>query len=275
MPLRTRLRIHLYSICWNEAAMLGFFFRHYDPWVSRYVFYDDGSTDGTLDILAAHPRVEIRRFQRSVPDSFVLSMQELQNDVWRESRGAADWVVITAVDEHLHHPRLVPFIEACHAAGVTAIPALGYQMVADAFPPPDTDLCRSLTLGAPHAPMSKLSLFRPDRLARTNFGRGRHRARPTGRVTFPERDELMLLHYKYLGEGYTAARHALLATGLGARDQASGWGGHYTAESRRLAREFAGFRAAAVDIADPGHEPWRDHREPRWWRADPDRQDDG
>jgi len=25
-PLATRLRIHLYTICWNEAAMLGFFF---------------------------------------------------------------------------------------------------------------------------------------------------------------------------------------------------------------------------------------------------------
>ena len=29
--------------------MLAFFFRHYDPWVDRYVIYDDGSTDGSLE----------------------------------------------------------------------------------------------------------------------------------------------------------------------------------------------------------------------------------
>ena len=40
--------------------MLGFMFRNYDDLVQRYVVYDDGSTDGSLDILAAHPKVEIR-----------------------------------------------------------------------------------------------------------------------------------------------------------------------------------------------------------------------
>ena len=38
--------VHLYTICWDEADMLGFFFRHYDSWVDRYVIYDDGSTEG-------------------------------------------------------------------------------------------------------------------------------------------------------------------------------------------------------------------------------------
>jgi hypothetical protein len=267
----TRLNVHLYSVLWNEAAMLGFFFRHYDPWVSRYVFFDDGSTDGTLDILAAHPRAEVRRFERSVEGSFVASMQELQNRIWQESRGQADWVVITAVDEHLHHPRLIPFLEASHDAGVTAIPALGYQMVADEFPGPETLLCRDLTRGAPHAPMSKLSLFRPDRLARTNYGKGRHRARPTGRVVLPERDELMLLHYKYLDPAYTAGRHALLATGLGDLDRKNGWGGHYfRTDERRMDREFQTYKALAVDIAHPGYQPWRDHAEPRWWREPPE-----
>lgn len=55
-----RPEVHLYSICWNEAHMLEFFFRHFDPVVSRYVFYDDGSSDGTLEILGRHPRTEIR-----------------------------------------------------------------------------------------------------------------------------------------------------------------------------------------------------------------------
>jgi len=50
---------HLDAICWNDAAMLPYFFRHYDPWVDRYVFYDDGSIDDTLALLANHPRAAV------------------------------------------------------------------------------------------------------------------------------------------------------------------------------------------------------------------------
>ena len=46
-------RVHLYTVCWDEADMLGFFFRHYDPFVERYVVYDDGSTDGTPERIRA------------------------------------------------------------------------------------------------------------------------------------------------------------------------------------------------------------------------------
>ena len=260
-------RIHLYTICWNEAAMLGFFFRHYDPFVERYVVYDDGSTDGTLEILAAHPRVEVRRFPRSDPNSFVLSATRLQEEMWKESRGVADWVVLTSVDEHLQHPDFLPWLAAQQAAGVTAIPALGYQMVGRAMPDASAHLATRLTRGAPFGMMSKLSLFRPDAIAATRYRVGRHVARPEGRVAWPERDELLLLHYKYLAPAYTAARHALLATGLRRTDRLRGWGRHYRMGAAALERSFAGFEARAVDLSDPAHLPHRDHAGPRWWRS--------
>jgi len=41
--------IHRYTVCWDEADMLGFFFRHYDQWVNRYVVYD--ATFGTVSAI--------------------------------------------------------------------------------------------------------------------------------------------------------------------------------------------------------------------------------
>jgi len=260
------LNVHLYSICWNEAHMLGYFFRHYDPWVSRYVFYDDGSTDGTLDILGQHPRVEIRRFERTVPDSYVLSAREIHNSAWKESRGKADWVVLTAVDEHLYHPRLRDYLVDCHARGITLIPALGFQMISEDFPPPDILLCEYLLRGAADSEMNKLSLFRPNAIEETNFKVGRHAAAPTGSIVLPEQDELLLLHYKWLGTRYTQERHKLLATGLGAADRVNNWGAQYHARDKALEKLIAFYAARAIDIGDSGFQPMQAHLAPPWWR---------
>lgn len=260
--------IHLYTLCWNEADMLGFFFRHYDPWIDRYVIYDNGSTDGSLDLLQAHPRVELRRFERSRADSFVLSHQALQNQVWKESRGTADWVVITAIDEHLFVPgySMRAFLEQAASQGVTLIPALGYQMLSEVFPAPDEQLCVTRTWGAPFDMMSKLSLFAPWAIRKTNFSAGRHVADPLGRLKFPQRDELLLLHYKYLGFEHTLARHSQEQTGLGPLDIANLSGHQYSWSREQLRDDWRRFAERAVDVSSPNLMPWQSHLEERWWR---------
>src|SRR5215475_9977343 len=98
--------------------MLGFMFRHYDGLVQRYVVYDDGSTDGSLEMLRAHPLVEIRdQTAYRHPGSRVLTAISLLDSCWQESRGDADWVFICDVDEHLHHPRIHDYLRACKRAG--------------------------------------------------------------------------------------------------------------------------------------------------------------
>jgi hypothetical protein len=248
--------------------MLGFFFRHYDPWVDRYFVYDDGSTDGSLDILRAHPRVEVRRFERECPHSFALSQLALQNRVWKESRRTADWVVITALDEHLVVPTapMRAFLDDAKTRGVTAIPALGYHMVSDDFPTGDGKLCLTRPLGVPHADFNKLSLFNPSAIEETNFAPGRHTADPVGLVTYPERDELLLLHYKFLVFDRFVTRCRQLMTRLGQVDIANDWGLFY-AKSEQHYRDLWEFLSLArVDTSSPHLTAWRTHPGRRWWR---------
>jgi Glycosyl transferase family 2 len=135
------MQVHLYALCWNDADMLPFFFQHYDPLVSQYFIFDDHSSDGSLDLMRAHPNVEVEPFVRSDPDSFTLSELSISNECWKRSRGSADWVLVIDIDEHLFHPDLSKLLMRYKALGISIVPALGYQMISDEFPGSNALLC--------------------------------------------------------------------------------------------------------------------------------------
>ena len=222
-----RPRIHYYAPAWNEELMLPFMLRHYAPWVERFVIYDSQSTDGSVELLRRMPKVEIRNLVWTRPDGMVETLQDLHNSCWKESRGTADWVIVADVDEFLYHPDLFGYLRRCRKRGVTCIPALGYEMVSDRFPMPDDALLTAVRRGVPHRMMSKLRLFDPNAVEEKNFGPGGHVAEPAGRIVYPQKDELLLLHYKWLGLDYLQRRHAMMETTRRARDRAKNWSHHY------------------------------------------------
>lgn len=245
--------------------MLDFFFRHYDGLVSRYFLYDDGSDDGTLEYLARRPDVEVLPKVTRNPESYILESHSVYEEGWKRSRGEADWVILVDLDEHIHHPDLRAYLEQQMAAGVTAIPALGFQMISREFPPADARLIDTLHHGAPWRQMSKLAIIRPDQIQETCFSVGRHTAAPLGNLRYPDRDELLLAHYKYLGLEQTARRHATALARRRSLDRAKNWGHRYAFNAAELATDFADFESRAMDLrrlVDPHEE----HREPRWWR---------
>lgn len=262
------MNVHLYTIAWNEADLLGFFFRHYDPWVDRYVIYDNGSTDETLNMLHAHPRVEVRQFERVDPDSFVFSHTHMQDNCWKESRGHADWVVITAIDEHLHVPEvpMADYLAGCRRKGTTLVPALGFNAISNEFPEPDEWLCQTRRNVCAALPLCKLSIFNPNEIRETQFGNGRHHARPTGRTKLPRKDELLLLHYKHLDSDRVFQRHQFEQTGLGVKDREHKFGEQYFAAHEAHVAMWDEMLANAVDFAAPGFDPVKHHRGNRWWR---------
>jgi hypothetical protein len=245
--------------------MLPFFFRHYDPFVDHYVFFDDGSTDSTLSLFADHQKVEVRQFIWSNEESFAFSEQSLSNHCWKESRGSADWVIVTDIDEHLFHPSMVQYLETCSHSGITLIPALGFQMISEDLPGAEETLCQSRFFGTPWKQMMKPSIFNPLEIEEIDFSVGRHTANPTGNVRVPQRDEVLLLHYKYLNFEQTHSRHAQLATKLKRKDIGSRMGHKYRWSRDELRKDWDAVLSGAVDVRKIIGKAAEYYPYERWW----------
>ena len=263
------VKIDLYTRAWNDAHMLEFFFRHYDPLVRTYYIFDDGSTDGTLDMLRAHPRVALGRFVNTNEDSRILSTVTFFDSCWKQSRGDADWVITTDIDEHIHHPDLPAYLAACQRSGVTLVPALGYQMLSETFPAPGQNLAHTLTHGQPWIMMNKLNIFSPEAIDEVRFSPGRHSAKPEGRLVLPPRDDLLLLHYKYLDFDRVQARHEASAPRSRSIDLERRFGHKYFWSAAQLRDDWERVRAGCVDVASADLDPHASHPERRWWAKYP------
>ena len=246
------MRIELYTNTWNERRILPFFLDHYEPWVDRFVVFDDGSDDGTAEVLARHPKVDLRPYPPK-GDSFVLATLKLWQNVWKESRGRADWVIVTNVDEFLYHPDgMRAYLERCSADGVTILHPLGYTMVGRAFPADGKGLVSAIRHGAPMIGHDKRQAFVPDAITEINFSPGRHRSHPTGVVREPRIPEAKLLHYKYIDpHGYLIPRQKALGARLLPGDLSRGLGNHYALPDEVNLYSFEWLEMHASDVVTP------------------------
>jgi Glycosyl transferase family 2 len=226
--------------------MLPYFFRHYDDFIDRYFIADNGSQDGSLDLLRSHPRVVLSEFTVEGP-SFVLAAKAHYDECWKQSRGQADWVVVCNVDEHLYHPGMRDYLSTL-SSRVSLIVPMGYEMVSDTFPASPSPLYKQVRTGVRRLLNDKPQMFSPDLIREIHFHPGRHGADPLGHVQMPPTREVKLLHYKYLGLDFYSNRLTKLRSGLREQDISSGWGRKYSWDYDQKLAHFHEIRRTATTI---------------------------
>lgn len=245
-PPSDRVRVHLYALVWNERPLLPFFLEHYRPFVERFHLFDDGSTDGSAEYLAAQADVSLGSF-RCEGDSFVEAARTFYREAWKASRGACDYVIVVNIDELLYNPDPAAALAEARAAGITAMPARGWEIVTDAFPERGP-LTRTANRGVHSKAMSKLAIFAPDAIDEIGYTAGRHGVNPTGRVAVSPEPIFDLLHYKYLGEEYLVARMRELRDRMKPGDVDRGFGAHYRREEEQQRARFRRLSGAAQPV---------------------------
>lgn len=237
--------VHLYALCWNEERMLPYFFRHYDPIVSRYFIFDHDSTDRSMELLNGHSRVSVGHFEVT-DDSFVLSALAFYNNGWKTSRSQADWVIVCNVDEHFLHPDPVGCLKELSSQQITLVHSTGYEMFSTSFPRTNGRLTDIVRTGMRSEILDKTLIFNPNAIEEIGYRPGRHSCAPEGELRWWTGG--WLLHYKYLGLDYLLERNVALGRQLKARDIAEGLGDHYRIRETEIEDTFERIRAAAIPL---------------------------
>lgn len=245
------MRIHVYTVAWNEESILPHFLRFYARLAERIVVYDNGSDDATAALVRAHPRAELRSYDTggTLHDGV---KAELLSSCYREVRGVADWVIAVDCDELLYHPRLLEVLARYAREGVTLPRVRGYSMVTDDPVPPAGDarlLPERYAWGAPNPNFDKRCVFAPE--VDIRFGFGQHRCAPAGPVVESREAALKLLHYKHFCVDHVWRRYRRLRPRLSRFNRERGLGFHYRESRRRIQKSHDRYKAGAVNVLEP------------------------
>ncbi len=194
------INVHAYFLCYNEEYILPHLLHYYSSFCSKITILDNYSTDRSLEIIKAYPNTEIIQYESSnqIRDDYYIS---LKNNMWKDSRGNCDYVIVADADEFLYHTDIKGLLSLLKQNKYTVAKPTGYWMIGDEdlVLKEGDNLLTSVTEGIRGEPNDKMILFDPNEIDEINYGWCCHHANPVGNVKLYTDSDLKLLHYKYLG----------------------------------------------------------------------------
>ncbi|MEQ9229910.1 MAG: glycosyltransferase family 2 protein, partial [Cyclobacteriaceae bacterium] len=245
--MKSNPSVHVYAVCKNEMDFIPHFFKYYERIADRIVIYDNQSIDGSREYIQNHEKGELRNYNTSGELRDDIHMW-IKNSVWKESRGIADWVIVSDLDEVVYHRRLKRFLLIQQKKGVTICKGVGFNMYSDSYPSADGALIDQVNLGAYSIQFSKMVLFNPNEIAELNSTPGGHNAYPEGNVKLSTFDGLYLLHFKYLGGlDRLLKRWSIVGNELSAINLKFRWG-IQRRDADEIAKRYAFVKSNAVKV---------------------------
>lgn len=214
------MRVIVAAITYNNLDTIRFWLRHYERFADEIAVFDDKSTDGTREILAAHPLVNLRDW----PGTSGIREDEFLKFWYRLYLSAAqhgfDWMMIADPDEFLYAPGIRDMLAREKENGTEVIQSSGFNMAGKGLPKDDGRQIWEIHPWGVRAPVySKPVIFNPR--IHIEWVRGKHTLENCN-PKLSDGPKVKLLHYRYMGSEYTRLRNAKNYERLGA-DKGAGW----------------------------------------------------
>lgn len=240
--------IHYYSVCWNEEKILPFVLDYYAPICEKIVIMDNESDDNSPSLIKSYPNAEVRTYSSKgeIRDDIYL---EIKNNVWKESKGKADWVIVCDIDEILYHPQLMAKLDQLKNEGISIIRPHGFDMYSESYPKKSL---LEITKGIKdNRHLGKCIIFNPNLIEEINYKTGCHKSYPTGQVIFYKKDDIKLLHYKCLELEFLINRFDILRKRLSNYNIENKFGKHYLIEKESISRNYSINLSHAKNVFKP------------------------
>lgn len=234
----------------NEEFILPFFLDHYTA-LGDVVLFDNGSTDGTIDIAKSYPNVSIVYFdtQDKLND---YALTEIRNKGWVPYKDSYDYCIVVDSDQIIYHPNLKDYLQKCFNDGMTFLGTVGYQMLSEELPRYNgTPIYEQIRTGAEYWTLSIKPVFNPKKVS-PSYDHGQHSAFPKGEVVSPEETELKTLHYRWLSYDYFMSKCHVRNSELSDWNKAVGAGVHYSPYLNYSKSDYTTFVSKAVDVVSGG-----------------------
>jgi len=241
--------IHVYMMCFNEEVLMPYFLRHYGSFADHIFVFDHYSDDKTVEIVKAFPKTTITPFgiAGKFDDTILLN---LKNEAYKSSRGKADWVMIVDIDEFLYHPNLVYLLKNYKDKGITFPKITGFDMISDEVPTHPGQIYETIKEGVHDTMFSKRAVFNPS--IDIKYFPGAHKCFPSGNIIESEKDDVKLLHYRFLSPYFIVNRIELRTSRLSEENIKKKWSVVKCAEGEtlreRLLKTYVERRAARTKV---------------------------
>lgn len=206
------MRVDVYTVCRNEIKIAHFMVDYWKSLaddVNVFVF-DEMSDDGTREFLSQFGFVKIFDTpSEGLNDELHV---KIKNNMWKESRGKADLVMVCDFDETISSydtETLRKSLDVMVCGGYSILAPLSFNLVADSFPEYDGSVFMHKIVRYGVNDMewySKAILFDPDKIDEIDYCLGAHCCNPVGDVSWYTPDNLFFIHAKWLGYDYCRDR---------------------------------------------------------------------
>lgn len=233
------MNIDVYTLCWNEMAILPFVIETWKKFARHVYVFDNGSTDGSIEFLKKYDWITVESFGNGTEKSNKQN-SNIKNTKWKGSD--ADYVVACDLDECIVGNDVIKTLEDCKKNEATIVEAEWYNFVNPENKMPQYEEGKTLYEICPYGAYVKTPktlIFDPQKITEINYTVGAHRCSPRGTVKRYKPEGLYIHHINNaLCLDYRLKRYEMQNSRLSQEDRRRRWGCHYGRDEARISKDY-------------------------------------